>query len=104
MFHRPGNLVRVFAHEQETQAHHDFALAIGGDRAATDLRADNDLADVTDADRHAAGGLNHNALDLVDVRRATKALNEHRLCTLADRPCADVAVVLLCRPNHVVEG
>ena len=37
VLHRPGDVVRVLAHEHEAQAQHDLALAVGGDGAAADL-------------------------------------------------------------------
>src|SRR5262249_10754766 len=100
---RPGDLVRVLAHEQKAQAHDDFALAIGGDRAAADLGAADYLPAVAHAGRHAPGGANHDSLDLCGVRCAAQGPQQAPLRPVADRPGADVAVVLLSGPNHVVE-
>ena len=36
----------VLAHQHEAQAQHDFALAVGGDRAAANLVADRHLGHV----------------------------------------------------------
>ena len=63
----------VLAHEHEAEAEHDFALAVGRDRAAADLVADRDLGHVADADRHAVLGGDDDALDLLDVRRCGRA-------------------------------
>ena len=56
--------VAVLAHEHEAQPEHDFALAVGRDRAAADLVADGHVGHVAHADRHAVLGRDDDVLDL----------------------------------------
>ncbi len=46
-----GDVVAILAHEHESQAEHDLAPAVSGDRPAADLVAELDIGHVPDLDR-----------------------------------------------------
>ena len=75
VLHGPGDFVGVLAHQHEAQAEHDFALAVGRDRAAANLRADRHLGHVAHANRHAVVGGDDDGLDLLDVGGAADAVD-----------------------------
>ena len=94
----------VLAHEHEAQPQDDLALAVGRDRPPADLVADLDVGHVADPDRHAVLGRHHDGLDLLDVDGAADAVDQEHAAAPADVAAADVAVVLLDRLDHLVEG
>ena len=71
--------VAVFSHEHEAEAEDHLPLAAGRHRPLADLMADEDLADVADADRDAVARGDHDPADLLRIDRPADAVHEHRV-------------------------
>src|SRR5262249_12254274 len=92
---RPGDFMTVFAHEHETEAEYNFALAVGGDGTAANFAADLHLGHIAHAYWRAVLGNDVNRLDVLDARRAAGSLDPNHLASTTDSGAADVEVVFL---------
>ena len=90
------DFMRVFAHQHEAQAHHDFAFAVGGDGTAADFRADGHVGHVADVEsaRRPSRRLTMFLICSMFVVRP-RPWTSNGLSALAHHAAADVLIVLL---------
>ena len=99
-----GDRMRVLAHEQEAEAEHRLAAAVGGHRATADLVADADLGDIAQMDRDARAGPDHHGTDLLRAGHPPLPLHHQGRRATLGHAAADIDVAGADLLQHRVEG
>jgi len=97
------DIAAVFAHPHERQAENHLAFAIGCHAAPSDHVANGHFGDVLDADRHAVSGRDDDLAYFVQRAGPADALDQARFVGPDDIAAADVLVIFLQCPDHLVE-